>query len=797
MLFRKLAILLYRYIFMNGFCIKIVVKILYFAVSCSSAASNTVSSFIKNTWRHLTKPATNWINQSFLASATNSYHNQMNWSYSAQAMSSQNSHNRPGYIYQGAPTQYSSDPPGGSPFHPAHHNQNLMPHSEYAHQQQFIRDQQEMLQYYNNLHLQKQKEEKVTQEAKLEFENFYQSSVSSCFFPQNNMSFGLNGDAVEYLMNLTHGHRICQNVLPYFYNQSGNYVQLEQQQNTSSQMADYNVSSHTMHFGEEAERDLQDASQRQLRSSEPKWGNSLQEFEGVYGVVESSGVDVVRWQGGCIQKADLVSKSTLNPYAKEWTGSIHASQLNPEAEEWCPKITSSTETYKLSSKDDKAEFSSLSTKKIDETLVVIDGYDSSFINCDIAESFRCGECNNCVERKNSEEQSADGPVEIPEEISCKYASSICDIYNTYNETLCLPLKNSVTSSDSLNSKVKANISTNLSRNIPTIPDESSVIDKTMEILSSSVDDAVSNDEPTVTSEKIVIGNIYMTKPSYSLSRENSKGEDELPFSRCKSKCDTNEDFDDFSLAKSSASTTCPIIPLVSILKKRLLPPENLQTSERLDSGTSVAVGICITPVHIGKETPPACEVPCEDDQFIVFLDSADEKAEDSDEGDDDFFCDSSISSDSSSESDSDTETSDSDDGEIGSDEWEDDDSDDDSYEIYFQQRSGSPSESQKICDVIFSCDTLITDIDRANFRWKAEIDKDVLGHSEPVVSFDDTVQHCCFPDFEKKDRKGEWEMHARDRVRFSDRVNNLKSVLDPILEVEHRQSIYNSRFQDL
>lgn len=46
-------------------------------------------------------------------------------------------------------------------------------------------------------------------------------------------------------------------------------------------------------------------------------------------------------------------------------------------------------------------------------------------------------------------------------------------------------------------------------------------------------------------------------------------------------------------------------------------------------------------------------------------------------------------------------------------------------------------------------------------------------------------------------RKGEWEMYARDRERFKLRIYRAAFTLNPILEREHRQKIYEKRFVNL
>lgn len=45
-------------------------------------------------------------------------------------------------------------------------------------------------------------------------------------------------------------------------------------------------------------------------------------------------------------------------------------------------------------------------------------------------------------------------------------------------------------------------------------------------------------------------------------------------------------------------------------------------------------------------------------------------------------------------------------------------------------------------------------------------------------------------------RKGEWEQYGRDRVRFEQRIEKTKTILDPILVHDHRQRIFEDRFKN-
>lgn len=44
-------------------------------------------------------------------------------------------------------------------------------------------------------------------------------------------------------------------------------------------------------------------------------------------------------------------------------------------------------------------------------------------------------------------------------------------------------------------------------------------------------------------------------------------------------------------------------------------------------------------------------------------------------------------------------------------------------------------------------------------------------------------------------RKGKWEQVGRDRERFEKKINELGSIIAPVLAVTHREKIYNERFR--
>lgn len=45
-------------------------------------------------------------------------------------------------------------------------------------------------------------------------------------------------------------------------------------------------------------------------------------------------------------------------------------------------------------------------------------------------------------------------------------------------------------------------------------------------------------------------------------------------------------------------------------------------------------------------------------------------------------------------------------------------------------------------------------------------------------------------------RKGSWELLCLDRNRFENRIKGLNHIISPVLEVNHREMIFNERFME-
>jgi len=86
------------------------------------------------------------------------------------------------------------------------------------------------------------------------------------------------------------------------------------------------------------------------------------------------------------------------------------------------------------------------------------------------------------------------------------------------------------------------------------------------------------------------------------------------------------------------------------------------------------------------------------------------------------------------------------------------------------------------------------DVEKANIRWDAEIEFDIVGCSGIKVKFSDNIQ-VEFVDADI-DRSADWAMYSRDAMRFKNKVNKLAPTLGPIFDVLHRNKIFNERFKD-
>lgn len=96
--------------------------------------------------------------------------------------------------------------------------------------------------------------------------------------------------------------------------------------------------------------------------------------------------------------------------------------------------------------------------------------------------------------------------------------------------------------------------------------------------------------------------------------------------------------------------------------------------------------------------------------------------------------------------------------------------DDDDFEIYFSD------DLFETVDSIMGCE---------------EIPKRVKFNLNPSVQFMYTWTFAY-----KQARKGDWEMLARDRCRFQRRIAEIQAKIDYVLESNHRDTVYQLRFQE-
>lgn len=103
-----------------------------------------------------------------------------------------------------------------------------------------------------------------------------------------------------------------------------------------------------------------------------------------------------------------------------------------------------------------------------------------------------------------------------------------------------------------------------------------------------------------------------------------------------------------------------------------------------------------------------------------------------------------------------------------------------------------------VYDTVDEEDLTVTQVslEEINRRWEQEVEHDVMGISERKVNFGEVTiypmivwAYAC-----KMARRGPWEEYARDRVRFSHRIATIEPVISSVLQVDHREKVYQKLY---
>jgi len=241
-------------------------------------------------------------------------------------------------------------------------------------------------------------------------------------------------------------------------------------------------------------------------------------------------------------------------------------------------------------------------------------------------------------------------------------------------------------------------------------------------------------------------------------------------------------------------------------------PERREESRQRSPSTS-SVGSC----GVYSES-----VGCESDDDVLFCDDS--------EDDEILFCDGSDNespslsgsrnrlmvavlcgteedNEETSESEEDTDDDNEEEEESDLSDWSDDDSvefnwDDEDEEdccVLFDPRPSIAVQAEMVSLAERERQNSLSESDKANMRWE-DFYGCVFGSSptrqkKSLVSFSEDV--CICPVDQDVDRKGPWEMYARDAQRFRDRIFSVgEKVINPVLLLKHRKKVFVDRFCD-
>ncbi|KAF5306573.1 hypothetical protein FQR65_LT07300 [Abscondita terminalis] len=113
-----------------------------------------------------------------------------------------------------------------------------------------------------------------------------------------------------------------------------------------------------------------------------------------------------------------------------------------------------------------------------------------------------------------------------------------------------------------------------------------------------------------------------------------------------------------------------------------------------------------------------------------------------------------------------------------------DDSTDNCYKINSVKPESDSDGGDDECTYMYHSDVTSDDSPTKKVRFA---NPDQLCEVHPMVQWSYAYRNA---------RKGPWEQYALDRMRFQNRINNSKPVLEYVLQPAHRNEIYKDRFMD-
>jgi len=433
-------------------------------------------------------------------------------------------------------------------------------------------------------------------------------------------------------------------------------------------------------------------------------------------------------------------QSKLNPNAKEWTGK-QSVKLNPEAKEWFPRGDDNTakkgESRDKSGTNKQKRFAIEGRLSFDDkkNVPVFEEIKSlcSDDDEDVVDGFPLVEATK-GNGLTGQISMMETEVKCQEPVLKEEILTACCYMPTETEISNVPENKAIP----FNYQIDVCI-TGINLN-------SSELNEDINDLVDNIDDIDSNDSDSDSDSDIIFGDGDSECGASDILFEDSDDGIVFGLDSCYGSTSMLESDDDIVFGAANDSDT---------------ESELLQYSRNTSCSPSVSIGVIVTP-------PTDTLSPC---SFVNVCELSDEESSAEDDEDIDWDCVSGSSAQS---------------GSISEQDW--------AFGLCVNKRSSIGCQSKLLIYVEKERKNSLTAVEKANLRWDTEVETNIAVHSVSKVTFSDDVEiNYVDADIE---RVGEWEIFARNSMRFRNRVEKLSSTLNPILDQLHRKRMFDDRFTE-